>query len=402
MSHFYDSLKGLLCGGMAKQAAKTVDETPEKVEKAIPAILSSLLAMYMKSRGQNVNNILTEAGNLRIADKIENICKEEPDKDQRRISDNLLQTLFADRAADFTAPIAEHAGISKVAANRLIYMIAPVVAGFLGGKLVNEKWSLTKLQDEIRNAKTHFAKDVPTGVVKTFDLSYILSSDSGHTPSTIVDSIEKKKGFGWIWWLLLIALLLLLFFGWRSCQEKKVLEPEIISSAIITAEDQPSETIVSGLIDLTLPNGQVITVAKDGIEERMIHFLNSDEYKNANNEQLKNKWFEFKDVAFQFDSTTELKASAEKELDNIAAILKAYPSAKIRIAGFADKKGTEQVNRTISGERAKSIEKILDGKGIASQIVKVEGFGEEFAKHQATETNDQRSEDRDIALGFVK
>ena len=89
-------------------------------------------------------------------------------------------------------------------------------------------------------------------------------------------------------------------------------------------------------------------------------------------------------------------------LDNIASILKNYKNAKIKIAGFADKKGTEAANMKISQERAKTIESLLEKRGVGPQIVKVQGYGDEFAKHSASESDAQRSEDRDIALRFVK
>jgi len=53
-------------------------------------------------------------------------------------------------------------------------------------------------------------------------------------------------------------------------------------------------------------------------------------------------------------------------------------------------------------ERAKTIESIFVGKGLASQIVKTEGFGEKFAEHNENESDIQRAPDRDFALRFVK
>ena len=45
---------------------------------------------------------------------------------------------------------------------------------------------------------------------------------------------------------------------------------------------------------------------------------------------------------------------------------------------------------------------MLDKKGVGSQIVRTEGFGDEYAKHSPQESNEKRAEDRDIALRFVK
>jgi Outer membrane protein and related peptidoglycan-associated (lipo)proteins len=386
---------------MANKAAATLDEKPLNVEKGISAILSSLLAMYLKTHDPEVNNIIREAGNLDIVKDMDNVCQESLDENQRNISDRFLQAMLGDKAADFTAPIAETAGLTKVATNRLIYMLAPVVAGYLGEKLVKDKWSETRLLEEIRRDKPSFVKSIPAGVVKAFGLEYIIRTDEPVTPPKQTTQPKKKSNNSWIWWLLLILALLLLFFGWRSCKNKKDAEPVAVTQTVTTHTNDNASASVK-FIDLKLPNGVMLKVYKDGVEDRMIRFLNSDEYKNATNDQLKEKWFVFRDIDFEFNSATELKAGADKELDNITAIMKAYSDAKIRVAGFADKKGTEAVNLEISKLRAKTIEDILDKKGITSQVVRTEGFGEEFAKHSEAETDDQRAEDRDIALRFVK
>lgn len=151
-----------------------------------------------------------------------------------------------------------------------------------------------------------------------------------------------------------------------------------------------------------LPNGVKLVAYDDGVEEKMVEYLNSDDYKKATEKELQDKWFQFDNIDFEFGSSTQLKPESQTQLNNIIAILKAYKNAKIKVAGFADKKGTEEVNMEISKERAKTIESLLEKGGVGSQVVKTEGYGDEYAKYSANDSDEKRAKDRDIALRFVK
>ncbi|MDL2223858.1 OmpA family protein [Bacteroidales bacterium OttesenSCG-928-M06] len=400
MANFNNSLKSLVNQQMIAQVAKTLGEKEASISTAVSTIIPSFLGVLLKKKGHSpqIENILHEAGNLDLISEIENLCEEKPTEDQRRIGDDFLQHLLGDKAADFTNPIADKADISRVATNRLISMIAPIVVGYMGNKLVKENWTKAQLFEEIEKEKSYFQTAIPSDLIKSFGLTTVLNAIPRKTEP------EKSKSKSWIAWLIILLLLLLLFFGWRSCSKKNT-EVATVESIITTETVEPIKTNVSAMLDMTditLPDGTVLQVYKDGVEERMIKFMESDEYKGATEDQLKGKWFEFDNIDFVFNSTTELKPESQKQLENIVAILKSAPNAKIIVAGFADKKGTEKVNDHISVERAKTIETILENKGVGSQVVKAEGFGERYAKHSVSETDEQRAEDRDVALRFTK
>ena len=399
MTQFYNSLNGLISSEMVNKVAKTVEEKPENVQKAISMIIPSLLALYLKTHNPNVNNIVREAGNLNLLNAVDDICNEDLTADRARLSDNFLQEMVGDRAASLTAPIADHAGISKVAANQLIYMMSALVVAYLGERFKKDKLSETQLLDEIRKAKPDFAAKVPAEVVSAFDLAYILRTGSSNSVN-----VEEKKSNRWLVWLIaVLALLLLLFFLWRSCKDEIRTETVGVTQTISSEVNKAVEEVKDmEFVDINLPDGKSIHVKRGSIEDKMIRFLNSDEYKTASNDELKKKWFEFENVDFEFNSSDKLISGAEEEIDNIAAILKSYKDTKVEIAGFADKKGTDEVNMNISQQRAKTIESILEKKGLTSQIVKTEGLGEKYAEHSESETNDQRAQDRDFALRFVK
>lgn len=400
-NNYYNSLKSLVSHEMISKAATELAESEKRISSASSSIIASLLGMMLKKGNTlQINNILEEAGRRNILLEFRDIWDEHPTHEQLKVGDDFLQHLLGDKAAEFTDPIAKDNGISNVVTNKLISMIAPLFCGFLGNKLVKEKKTLPIILDEIRTEKTDFVEEIPSELISLFGLSPILIN-------TETKKENKKNNYGWVIWVILAALLLLLFLGWKSCRNdetKSSSKSGIMVDTIVRApasQELPSSASRISRV-LTLPDNTKINVYEKGVEDEMIKFLQSDDYKKASDNELKEKWFEFDNIAFEFGSATELKPESKVQLDNIASILKNYKDAKIKIAGFADKKGTEAANMKVSQERAKTIESLLEKRGVGSQIVRVQGYGDEFAKHSASESDAKRAEDRDIALRFVK
>jgi len=415
MSQLYDSLKGLICPSMAPKAARIVGEKDANVTTAISSIIASMMGVILKNGNtQQLKNIFDEAGKLNILADTANICEEKPTPQQRKIGDDLLQNLLGDKAADFTAPIAKHAGISSVATNRLVSMMAPIVAGYFGKKLVTDGWSMQKLLNEIESQKNSFAGNVPNELARNFGLtSFVTSANSNNAKTTVP---EKKKNNSWITWLIIVLVILLLIFLWRSCRNRSTsdmyndrpmvtdtVRPTPVERAR-TAMDTASMRVNRDMEmrEVTLANGTRLNVYRNGIEEQMIDYLKSDDYKNATNNDLKDKWFMFDNLAFEYGSGTELETSSRQQINNIIAILKNNPNVKVEIAGFADKKGTEPANMEVSKERAETMKRIFADGGVGKQVVLTEGMGDEKAKHSASESDSKRAEDRGAALRFVK
>lgn len=409
MEQIFNSLKTLITPELVSLASSKLEENGSKISSTIPSIYASLLGIILKKgNSPQLKNILDEAGNLNTLSDLGSICGETPTRDQQKVGDDFLQHLLGDKAVDFTNAIAADKGTSKVVTNRLVSMVAPIIAGFLGNKLTHGNWSMPTLLKHLDAEKDQYINWIPSDLKKTFGLFSL----SGHTTTPSKEK-QTKKNNGWIMWLILILLLLLLLFWWRSCKSKpanEYIEKESATMISPAAEDktmqtnnasQSTTTNQDGV--LSLPDGtKLVQASAGGVEDKIIQFLTSDKYKNATDDDLKKVWFDLDKAKFEFGSTNKLKDGYQNQLNNIVAILKYYKDAKIDIGGFADKKGPEDVNLTISQERAKTYESLLDKAGIGSQVVKREGFGEEYAKHLESESNDMRAEDRHVALRFIK
>lgn len=155
------------------------------------------------------------------------------------------------------------------------------------------------------------------------------------------------------------------------------------------------------LTEVSLPDGTKLQAYPGGIEDQLIKFIQSDDFKNGTDESMKNKWFSFDDLNFKF-GTTELAPESKRQLDNIVSILKAFPAVKIKIGGYTDKKGDDAANKKLSDDRAKAVKAALEKAGVGAQVPEAEGYGEQFATVAETASDEERKVDRKTAIRLMK
>ncbi|MDQ2747714.1 MAG: YidB family protein [Acidobacteriota bacterium] len=176
----------------------------------------------------------------------------------------------------------------------------------------------------------------------------------------------------------------------------------INNNAAVTPNDNAAATVGERkLTEVSLPDGTKLQAYPGGIEDQLIKFIESDEYKKGTADSLKDKWFSFDDLNFEF-GTTELVPESKRQLDNIVAILKAFPAAKIKIGGYTDKKGDDAANKKLSDSRAKAVQSALGKAGVGAQVPEAEGYGEEFAKIPETAGDKEREADRKTSVRLLK
>ena len=74
-----------------------------------------------------------------------------------------------------------------------------------------------------------------------------------------------------------------------------------------------------------------------------------------------------------------LKPGAREKLAKVAGILLAYPGLNIEVGGYTDNVGGDQMNQTLSENRAGSVRNYLVEQGVSSNAVTAKGFGNSLA-----------------------
>ena len=85
--------------------------------------------------------------------------------------------------------------------------------------------------------------------------------------------------------------------------------------------------------------------------------------------------FTFKNLNFATGSA-KIDGATAVEVDNMAAILKAYPGVSVSVEGYTDNTGNADANVQLSQARADAVKARLLGKGIAVSRIMSKGFGD--------------------------
>ena len=115
-------------------------------------------------------------------------------------------------------------------------------------------------------------------------------------------------------------------------------------------------------------------------------FSQGNEFGNGQDYDLPNNPDDFANkVETRLDSSTvyfdfdryNVNASELPKIITVADMLKEKPSARLRIEGHCDERGTEEYNRTLGERRALSVRDVLIKEGIASSRITTESWGED-------------------------
>ena len=142
-----------------------------------------------------------------------------------------------------------------------------------------------------------------------------------------------------------------------------------------------------------LPTGYQVKAAKDGVESHIIDFI-----EDANKKADKTTWFDFDRLQFAGGDANLDILGSRSQLENVVEILRAYPTVKLKIGGYADDKATASANKKLSAERAQAVRKALVQSGVNQDRLEAEGYGSQTRACSANDSEDCKARNRRIAV----
>jgi outer membrane protein OmpA-like peptidoglycan-associated protein len=225
--------------------------------------------------------------------------------------------------------------------------------------------------------------------------NYLSGSSENMKDFTRQASEPVKKTATWLWPVAAgLGIVLLATYIINSGSARKVAD-KIQAENLIPPKVGASDitTPIKEFFKVQLPNGSTLDAYKGGVEDKLATCLS-----NPSCTAGKDKWFDFDELNFEMSSST-ITLESQKQIKNIASIMNAYPSAKIKIGGYTDLKGEAFANKRISQERAEAVVLALQASGVkSSQITGAEGYGSEFATVPVDASDEMRARDRKISI----
>ncbi|WP_139419228.1 OmpA family protein [Chryseobacterium mulctrae] len=425
-----DLIKGQLGSALISQAASQLGESEAGISKAV----SGLLPVIVGGLANNSDNpaVLDSVSNASSQGVLGNLL--DTASNNSMIS-GLLSSIFGDKLSGIINTIATYAGISNNSSSSLLNLVTGATVGSVGKYAAENNLDKSGISSLLNDQKGVVSTLLPAGLslaslnVGDWAKGYKFDNDNDTIASTpheepkveVTRSVSdggtfpnnptpSEGGSIWKWLLPLLLLIAASYFLWKQCNKKETTTTTTVSGdSLNTVNDTMSTqndttTMTTAKVDEDIDlNGMALKGYKGGLEDQMITFLKSDGYKNAaNDEALKDKWYDFDHVNFKIGSANALEAGSEGQLQNLVAILKAYPDAKIKIGGYTDKTGDEAKNKKLSSDRAHFIKDWLGKQGVGAQVIAADGYGSEFAKVDASASNEERAVDRKMSVRFAK
>jgi OmpA-OmpF porin, OOP family len=149
----------------------------------------------------------------------------------------------------------------------------------------------------------------------------------------------------------------------------------------------PPAPAVTGVL---LADGVTLNVAKGSFEDELVNVV-----RNPNDSTYKKRWFILDNLPFEGE-TAVLKPEALPQLQNLAAIMKAYPRVSIKIGGFLDI-ATHKAFPKLASQRSISVFRELLKYGVLRKNLRADGYGSTMAI-ASNDTEEGRIKNRRVAV----
>jgi OmpA-OmpF porin, OOP family len=388
-SSILDSLMGMLGPLVVGPVASQLGESTETVQRGLQTGSAAMLAGLAAKVGQpgflsqifglitNPANSLDAVSGLRS--NLGSLASGATSSPLGSLGGQFLSSIFGPNLSSVTDALGRSSGLASGKMGSLLSMAAPLVLGVLGQHVRQNNLSAADLGNTLKAEAPSFQRFLPAG----------LSSMLGGASSAVAAAPAKVAAAGNRWlWPIIAAVVLVLGLLWFFNRTK-----EPVGNAVQTASNAASSagSALGDFFKTKLPDSTELNIPQFGIENKLISFLN-DSSKPVDT----TTWFNFDRLLFDTGKAT-LQPSSQEQLNNIAAILKAYPNVHVKIGGYTDNTGDAAANVALSDARAKNVMDALVAAGIDPSRLESKGYGDQYPVGDNS-TEEGRAQNRRIAL----
>ncbi|HWB85167.1 MAG TPA: OmpA family protein [Bryobacteraceae bacterium] len=278
-----------------------------------------------------------------------------------RLGSRLTGMVFGSNESTVSDAVARHAGLSQSTAGSVLELAAaPAVIGALRSRFPGGGLSLAGIQNMLANEMPAIRNMLPSS------LSSLIAPLSGGAANLAGATREASRAASrWV----LPAILAVLIAGgilWMLHRGREAAQ----QTADRMAADRMAN--IGRWVDTRLPNGVTLHIPQDGMERRLVLYL-----QDPNQGISGDRWFVFDRLRFNTASAA-LRPESQEQLHNIAAILIAYPNTRVTIGGYTDNAGNSATNMQLSRDRANDVRNDLIATGVPADRIGAEGYGDQF------------------------
>lgn len=406
-----DLVKDQVSGQLATQASAFLGESESSISQALGGVMPALLggAINKASTDSGAQGMLDMIGKLDVT-SLGNMAGifgggSGSINGLLNSGNGILESLLGSKTAGIADFIANMAGLKSSSSSSLLKMAAPFLMNIIGKQVAGKGPGF--LKELILGQKSAVAAALPSGLGNILGFADLLGKGGEaiktNIPTTSMPEL-KASGSGILKWLIpgIVALGAVWFFAKNGCGK----QIEETGMEAIEASEEMNDDAMEVATEISAKTktlfSEIDNEAKMAFDKLSLEAGSASDqirkYMDADFNGI--PMFLIKNVNFE-SGTSKLSPEAQGEVDNLAALLKAYPSVKLEINGYTDNTGDAEANKILSEARAASVMGRLIADGISAQRLKAFGFGQEHAiADNATEEG--RVKNRRIELKIVQ
>jgi outer membrane protein OmpA-like peptidoglycan-associated protein len=400
-----DSIMGLVTPDMQQAIAARLGESSPGVSSGLSAATAATLGGLVSRAGDSgfvgqIMSLVGTAGNQNILGNLSSIASGSTSGGVTDLVGKFLPMVFGSNQNQVAGQIAQTAGVSSGSGLGLLRIAAPLVLGYFAKMQAAGSLSASSLGSMLKAEAPSLGSYVPGGATLQSTAATI-GAAAGRGADTV--KAESNK------WLVPLAILGLLILAWLlfralsgpSTQNAVSTAATTATNAASTAANavgnaaQSAWAALGDLIKVKLPDGTELSVPSLGVEQKLINYLN-----DPNATISDTTWFDFDRLLFDTNAAT-LQPASQEQLGNVAAILKAYPNAKVTIGGYTDNTGEPAANLQLSQQRADNVMAELTRLGVDPSRMTAKGYGQDNPLADNS-TEEGRQKNRRISLHITE
>jgi outer membrane protein OmpA-like peptidoglycan-associated protein len=385
-----ESVMNLLTRQVTSSLAERLGASASDVQMGIGSSVAALLA-GIASRARDsgfvsqVFQLVKTVDTPNILDSLPNLASGAgASSPAMELGSKLSSLLLRGQQSHVEDLIGHQSGLAAGAGRELMSLAAPLTAGFLGHEIRDTGLTPSAFAEMIRHEAAKIQGFLPLGFPRALS-PVSIPATFPTAEATAGEGIGRKVGYT------LMGLLLLALIAWLVSRGWSNPEPAPAAPAVEVGPATPALGLLGEFIQRKLPDGTVLNIPSLGIENRLLDFI-----EDRSRPVDRTTWFDFDRLTFDTGKAT-LQDSSTEQLQNIAAILKAYPKVKVKIGGYTDNTGDKEANLRLAQDRATNVMHEWVQDGVDSSRLAAEGYGEEHAVGDNS-TFEGRQTNRRIAL----
>ena len=413
--NLFDLVKDQLGSDFVKVASNGIGVSKDVTQKAMGALVPSLLGSLsnLGSSKSGVEKMLESFDGLDsgMLDNIGGLLSGGSNmiSSISNLGGPILSLLLGNKSDALGSLIANFAGMKSGAGSSLLKLAAPFILNIVGKKI--KGMGVGAIMDMFKSQKSNISAGMPKG----FDFGSLGIADLEDSfMDKATDAVEQaadkaadvagdvadvavdagKKGMSFLRWLLPLFLLLMVlayFFGIRTgcgAIDNTVDKANDLTENVVESGAEAAGNLAEGAVDLAKGavslTGDALNSVFSAVDEAAKAAMDGIKFvAGSAGDQLKrfieggfsgDNRFTFNNLTFATGSAN-IDTESAIEIDNVAAILKAYPKVNIVVEGYTDNTGDASANITLSQNRAKAVKTRLIEQGIDQDRIGTAGYG---------------------------